>query len=330
MTTSPLHSPSGQLMSIAEAARRIESGGVFSVAGEEALLRQLPRGNWIGGTIPYFMNRDGGRATHEQVFVTELERFGETPRIRFHDLSSIGQLCIEAPDNGYSLLVIPAFSALHSHYARNAPSFEDMFVKPVIGWISGVHLDRLGESAPAVINGQTGEVDAERAIVMHLPLPPERYARVEIINRFEQGDGDRIRFHETGFSVEDCLINGTPTRLADYLRGNDIDLTHPLVADYSGAMINVSFKGIDAETGRVDFYAPVFADVEYRLARTRADAATLHGVETGTIAFSCNCVLNFVYDALEGRSTGRFTGPITFGEIAFLLLNQTLVYLVIE
>jgi hypothetical protein len=37
--------------------------------------------------------------------------------------------------------------------------------------------------------------------------------------------------------------------------------------------------------------------------------------------------LNYLYGKLEGRKTGDLTGPITFGEIAFQLLNQTLVYL---
>ncbi len=38
-------------------------------------------------------------------------------------------------------------------------------------------------------------------------------------------------------------------------------------------------------------------------------------------------MLNYVYGKLEGRHTGKLTGPITFGEIAYQLLNQTLVYL---
>ena len=33
---------------------------------------------------------------------------------------------------------------------------------------------------------------------------------------------------------------------------------------------------------------------------------------------------------LEGKRTGEIVGPITFGEIACMLLNQTLVYATIE
>jgi hypothetical protein len=42
--------------------------------------------------------------------------------------------------------------------------------------------------------------------------------------------------------------------------------------------------------------------------------------------FSCNCVLNYLHGQLEGRHTGALLGPMTFGEIAYQLLNQTLVH----
>ncbi|RME83260.1 MAG: hypothetical protein D6785_06920, partial [Planctomycetota bacterium] len=46
--------------------------------------------------------------------------------------------------------------------------------------------------------------------------------------------------------------------------------------------------------------------------------------------FSCNCILNYLYGKLEGKKTGNITGPMTFGEIAYVLLNQTLVYVTYE
>jgi hypothetical protein len=33
---------------------------------------------------------------------------------------------------------------------------------------------------------------------------------------------------------------------------------------------------------------------------------------------------------LEGKKTGGVTGPITFGEIAYQLLNQTLAYISVK
>jgi len=40
--------------------------------------------------------------------------------------------------------------------------------------------------------------------------------------------------------------------------------------------------------------------------------------------------LNYLYSGLEGKKTGNVTGPITFGEVAYQLLNQTMVYMTIE
>jgi hypothetical protein len=83
----------------------------------------------------------------------------------------------------------------------------------------------------------------------------------------------------------------------------------------------------------VSLYAPVFTGVKYRIAAPVPDyigsfaKALPKGVNP---AFSCNCILNFLYSELEGKVTAGITGPVTFGEIAYQLLNQTLVYLTIE
>ncbi len=319
----------GRLMSIPEAAASIRSGRFLCIAGDETPLRKLPAGNWIGGTSPYFMDETGGTTDRERVFVCELPVGDTPPDIRFYDVSSLPNVCVNGPGNGYTLIILPAFSDTHVAYARGAADFRDMFVKPIAGWISGVHLDELDTARPAVVDGRTGHFDHDRAVVMHVPLPPDRYARIDIVNGLQQGDGDRIRFPHTGFSADACFVNGTATNLADYFAANQTDTRLPLVADYCGAQINVSIAKVDTAAHRVDFYAPVFNDVEYRLAAPPGDACG-NFADTAAAAFSCNCILNYLYDGLEGRRTGSLTGPMTFGEIAYLLLNQTLVYLTIE
>lgn len=324
----------GALMSVDEAALLLRGGGCYTVAGEEALLRRLPKGCWIGGTIPYFMGQDGGRTTREQLFVTELPHGKAAPTLRWYDAQGLATVCVDAPENGYSLLIIPAFSQAHSQFAREAPQYEDMYLKPLLGWIAGLHLDDLGKTAPRVFNGETGEVDGERAIVMHVPLPDDQLVRLDIVNLFEQGAGDRIRFTESGFEASECLVNGKLVNFADYLTSNKIDTRLPLVADYSGAMINVSVKAVHAAERRVDFYAPVFDDTEYRIAKPVADyEGALAGAlprEAAGAAWSCNCVLNYLYSGLEGKRTASITGPMTFGEVAYQLLNQTMVVMTVE
>jgi len=47
-------------------------------------------------------------------------------------------------------------------------------------------------------------------------------------------------------------------------------------------------------------------------------------------SFSCNCILNYLYGELEGKHTGQVVGPMTFGEVAYQLLNQTMVQMTLE
>lgn len=323
-----------RLMTVAEAAERIGSGKYLCIAGDEEALGQLPRGHWIGGTIPYFMAAEGGQASRDLVFVNEAADYAEAPRLRWYDEASLPGLCRNGPEHGYSVLILPGFSPIHSSFACAAPDYEDMYLKPLIGWVSGVHLDDLGKRAPKVVLGETGEFSTEQAVAMEVPLPPEKCARVEIVNLFVPGRGDDISFETTGFSAGPCRINGQAANLADYLAERGIDTRLPLVASYQGAMINVSIKGVDRAAGRVDFYAPVFPGLDYRVAAPVPDyvgafQAALPRMDEG-ITFSYNCILNYLYSGLEGRKTALVTGPMTFGEIAYQLLNQTLAYLTIE
>jgi hypothetical protein len=317
----------GELLTLQQASEKIEAGGSWTVAADASLLSKLPKGNWIGGTIPYFMAKHGGVSSRSGLFLTEVASFDNQPYIRHYDAKSISNICVDAPENGYTLLIVPAFSEVHSEYARNAPNFEDMFGKPLVGWVSGVHLDDLESDVPATIDGRVGELNKGNAIAMHVPLPEGIYASVDILNGLVQGDGDRIRFNTTGFEVTECLINDIPANFADYMESIEADLSLPLVADYCGAAINVSFKAVDTAKRRVEFYAPVFEGIEYRIAAPPGNLPKIGSDEGSDACFSCNCVLNYIYGEMEGEYTGQFAGPMTFGEIAYLLLNQTLVHL---
>jgi hypothetical protein len=125
-------------------------------------------------------------------------------------------------------------------------------------------------------------------------------------------------------------VDGKEVVFADYILKNHLDTKLPLVGDYSGAGINISIKSL--ENGIVNFYAPVFKGIEYRFAEAipnYVDAfhKKIAEIDNTNSAFACNCILNFLYGGLEGKNLGGFYGPITFGEIAWQLLNQTLVYI---
>ncbi|MDP3582457.1 MAG: hypothetical protein Q8S39_11020, partial [Ignavibacteria bacterium] len=228
---------------------------------------------------------------------------------------------------------IPAFSDLHSSFAKNSIQYPNILHRPLIGWISGIDLADLGKVTPKVFNGVSGEVSDSKAIAMHVELDENKSAVLDIINLFSQGNGDTIKFEATGFKVDECFINGVKRNFTEYLVENKIDTKLPLVADYSGAMFNVSFQNVDVERKEVSFYAPVFNDIEYKLAEPISNYVDEFRKKTASLdltpIYSCNCILNYLFSELEGKTTGKFTGPFTFGEIAYQLLNQTLVYLTI-
>lgn len=324
------------LVSPAEAAQFIAGGRYFLVAADALRLRELPAGNWIGGSIPYFVASDGGQCSRDKIFMHEIPVLGGAPTIRLYEPRELPKVFVDGPDNGFSIIIIPAFSEAHSDFASHAPDYEEAFMKPLAGWVAGIHLDDLGKANPCVANGRTKQQSETAAVVMHVPLPVDRTARIEIVNLFRPGNGPAISFTSTGFAVGDCLIDGEPGNLADYLLATSADTRLPLVADYCGAMVNVSIRSVDNEKRRVEFYAPVFAGMEYRQAAPMGDyiqdftAALPASEKADNIVFSCNCILNYLYSGLEGRSTEPFKGPATFGEVAYQLLNQTLVYIAIE
>lgn len=327
--------PGGQLISTDAAARMILSGRALRIAGEESALRKLPKGLWIGGSIPYFMTSEGGMCCRERVYVAELPAFCGVPSIGSYDAEGIDQIAVDAPDNGFSVLIVPAFTEVHERFARNAPEFDRMYERPLVGWVSGLHLDDLNDHKPVVVMGPTGEFFQDQGVAMHVPLSDQYLASVELVNLFEEGDGPVIQFDESGFSASQAFVDGSPVNLASYIQEHKLDTRLPLVADYSGAAINVSFQAVDAENGSVTFYAPVFAGVEYRLAaplESYADALVkeAEALDSSGTAFSCNCILNYLYGELEGRTAGHLNGPMTFGEIAYQLVNQTLVRLRVE
>lgn len=323
------------MFTLNEAKEIIAAGKKLLVAGDESLLTQLPPGPWIAGTIPYFMTENGGLATKEQLFINELPSFITNFKIKKYTPESVADVYKDAPENGFSVIIIPASSPTHFSFALNAPKYEGFATKQLIGWIAGVHLDEIGKKTPKVFNGEENESLEDGALVMHIELPPDKYGEINIVNIFKQGNGDTITFLEDSFSATEAVVNGQTVSFAEYLTANKIDTRLPLVADYCGAMINTSFQKVDPEQKKVTFYAPVFRGIQYKIAAPIGDYITsftqqLPQEESAQIFFSCNCILNYLYSELEGKKTGGVVGPITFGEIAYQLLNQTLAYISIK
>lgn len=324
------------LLSIADTQHRIEAGRSLLLAGDESALRQLPKGNWIAGTIPYFFTPDqGGLVSRDHIYITDITDLVTEIDIVAYDKWTIDRVYVDGPAHGFSFIILPAASDTHFSFAVNAPSYDDFAIRPLIGWVSGVHLSDLSSVKPKVFNGKTGEVLEDGALVLHAFLPRNKVAEIGIINLFEQGEGDTLSFPQNGFIVSDVLVNGGERNFATYLTQYKFDTKLPLVADYYGAYVNSSIQDVDETTRQVKLYAPVFSEIRYKLAKPVVDYEQSFrkklrkeiSLAKGNVIFSCNCILNYLYSELEGKKTDPYNGPVTFGEIAYQLLNQTLVYL---
>ena len=320
-----------QLITVQAATELILQGRRLSLAGPESALDQLPAGQWIGGTIPYFMVASGGVVVQQgQVFATDLSDVGEVGMASYgaEDLAGISG---HAPENGFAIAIIPAGSASHQKFAADAANFEGAFLKPTVGWIAGVHLSQLGQVTPKVYDGRTATKYEDRAVVAYVKLPDSQLASIEIVNLFEPDGGDLLQFQSTSFEVQDCLVNGQPVNFASYIRERGLERGQlPLVGDFAGAYVNASLQTVGESGGKVVLYAPVFPGVEYRFAKPVGDYAAafrsrLAQQQADGLVLSCNCILNFLFGELEGKAIGGMAGPITFGEIAYQLLNQTMV-----
>lgn len=321
-----------KLLTLTETSSKIIQGEKLIIAGVEELLSQLPKGDWIGGTIPYFMGDDGGVFSTELLLVETLPNYINNMKIKMYNEDKLPHFANDEFKDGFSVILIPAFSKIHEDFAKHSGTYDNIFNVPLIGWITGVDLNKINELKPKVFDGKNGLSSDCEAIVMHVELPSTKYANIDIVNVFNQGDGDLIVFPESGFSVENCYINGKLENFAEYLTGKGINTQLPLVANYYNTMINVSFQSVDNK--KVIFYAPVFKNVEYKIAApvdnyVKNFTSIVEDLNINP-TFSCNCILNYLYAELEGKKTANIMGPITFGEIAYQLLNQTMVYLTIK
>jgi hypothetical protein len=320
------------MFSLEETVKKIKSGANLIIAGDEKLLNQLPAGQWIGGTSVYFIGQNGGAFSQDKLLVDELPDYVKNVEIKEYDQRTLSSVFLEARDNGFSIIILPFASEILYNFAMNGPNYPGFATKPLIGWVSGVKLEDIGVKTPKVFNGKTGTALDNKAVVLSAELPANKVAEIDIVNIFEQNDGDMVTFPTGGFHVRDVLVNGKLENFAEYLKKTSHDIKLPLVANYFGTKVNISIQSIDEQKKEVSLYAPVFSNIAYKLAKpienyVKEFMVHLPSTSGPQIVFSCNCILNYLYSELEGKKTGEITGPVTFGEIAYQLLNQTMVYL---
>ncbi|MCR5303269.1 MAG: hypothetical protein K6E33_01800 [Lachnospiraceae bacterium] len=315
------------LITLDETVRLINEGKKLHIAADDSLLSQLPKGNWIGGTTPYFISEEGGLLSKEKLFVNEID-YAEEIRVESYGKYNVFQIVEECYDNGLIMLIIPFGTDVAAKYAKEAPEVEELLMHPTIGWISGFDLATGGTAK--VYDGTRGESYTDKAVAMYIKLPEGKSAMINMINIFADDKNDPvIQFNDNDLTVSKCTVNGKEMNFAQYIKENGIGTKMPLVADHNGSYINTSIKEVTED--KVSFYASVFRNVEYRFAVNVEDYAgqfrdRVNEASARCPVFSCNCILNYQFGNLEGKKIPPYTGPVTFGEIAYQLINQTLVY----
>ena len=311
-----------------EVSSMIRSGNSLLLAGDANLLSQLPAGNWIGGTTPFFILYPENRTTSfDKIFVTTLPDFVTKTEIREYDETNIRNIFNDGPENGFTVLIMPYASPVAVEYSINATEYENFAAAPVCGWLTGLPLDIIMTEKSHSASGAGPCLSSEKAVAMHISLPQSKFAEISIFNPYKQGNGDSIMFEQSALVVKDAIINGEKRNFADYLRGIGYDMLMPLVANYSGAMINDVVCALDGDV--VPMSAPVFSHVDYRIAVVD-DAITEPSLVSDKIVFSITCIGNFLQPDICAQYLKKMNGPVVFGEIAYQQIGQTTVYVTVD
>ena len=102
-----------------------------------------------------------------------------------------------------------------------------------------------------------------------------------------------------------------------------------LVFDMHGAYINREILNIDANKKQVTFYAPVMDGDIYRIGKKNEnylDGYNRVVKDRKNVLFTLSCIVYFTQGGFDGQPICA-NGIITFGEIAYQLLNKTVVTL---
>jgi hypothetical protein len=179
------------LLDFEKTSALIVEGNLLHIAGAEPLLKRLPKGNWIGGSTENFSADDGGKISEKKLSVSVLP-FTEY-KCNVYDFKSIKYAASDGYDNGFTIMIIPFFSGVYAEFARNAPEYDDMFIKPFVGWVSGTNLAKSGQT-PIAVNGFTGECLFDEAVALFIRMPEGERAGVKTVSVFDEVENSRV-FH---------------------------------------------------------------------------------------------------------------------------------------
>jgi hypothetical protein len=318
------------LCNLNEASAIMAAGRHCIVSGSANLISKLPRGNWIGGTTPYLMSGSGNGVSGDRLLVTEMPEEWEFMCVQRYGVGGVSYISGDCAPGGFSIVIVPFGTDVEQVFSKDAINRVGLSDRVIAGWVSGVAGNHSGEH-PQVFYGPTGHGIEDEIVALHMKLPEHLKPVVDVINIFEEGDGDGIGFISNGFSANYAIVGGKTVTFSKYLAENRVNLSLPLVATINGVKYNSTLCGYDAGSGGVRFYAPVFRNIIYKVAKPiegqmmRIREALPH--DSGDVVFGCVCIGNYMDGALADYKGSGFEGPVSYGEIAGFLTNQCIVRL---
>jgi hypothetical protein len=320
-----------KLLNFEDTVNLIKTGKLLAISAPIELLEKLPKGNYIAASTYYFIVDGVGGEYSDKYAVRKLPSdVIKSSKIITYDAQSMKNINKNIPQNGFGYCLIPFESPCHFEFALNAPNYDEFAVKTLYGFISGVRKEDIGIKKAVVKDGSTNTIYEDKAVVLNIELNDNFHSEIDIINPFEADRSKKIEFLEDAFEVSKAVINGSTVNFAHYLKEQHIDTRYPIINDAFGAKVNISFFKV--EENKVIMGSPVFKGATYYFARQTnytEELAKLKVDKEPTL--SCNCFLNYIYMDLENKVLNEsISGPSTFGEIAYRLLNQTIVNLYIK
>ena len=313
----------------------IKQGRVMHLCGNEETLKDLPKGNWVAGMTPYFMD-SVGKICDNKIYVDDFSFIAEECEMATFDEKDIAEIAKRNKySNGFIFVVLPIDSQVYFTFANHSLEYENIYDNPVVGYVSSVLLEEYGKKQSKVAVGSEGVLHGDKAAVMYVKVPERLRVRAEIMN-FDSIDDTTpsLKFPKTGFKQSDCLIDGKPGNIASYLEAVKTRIGHypQLITSQNGALVNRDIKSVNVTTGEAVFFSPAYESDIYYLVKPNNDyLATFNrrlGRKTDVIA-CMSCTSYFLQGDFEYRHID-FNGVYTFGEIAYQLLNKTIVTLEVD
>ncbi|MDR1601856.1 MAG: hypothetical protein LBS42_05455 [Tannerella sp.] len=309
------------LFSTDEVARMIREGLYLILAGDAEALQQLPAGNWIAGATPCYLSSG---VPHEiakgQLYVNQLPEYVTGVEIKTYDADNLKHIFTEGPDNGFTMLLLPFASEILREYALHSFDYENFGLVPLVGWVAGK--GNLWEvlKTDIVMYGPDATAHLNKAVVMHVGLPAGKYAEVHIHSPFKIRPDVTVVFEESTVAPQDALINGERQNLREYMLRHDINFIHPLIVNLAGINICVTFI---YDTEQLTTMTALFKGVNYYF--SELDTQVWEIPQDRIYALCC---LYYVQNPDPERLC-QMTGPVTYGEIGYQMVTQSIVYLTV-